>query len=900
MGWTDLWLRIRALRSRRRAEEEMEEELAFHLEMESRRKGLTGTEARAAFGGVEQVKEQCRDVRGLSLLEDLCRDARYGFRVLRKSPVFSAVAILSLAIGIGANTAVFTLVDAVLLRLLPVKNPEQLVVFQWAAKKGYSSVSSSFSSGSSNAHSWSINVFTWRTFQEMRNRRPGFESVFGFSHMPQLSVGVHDQALVTGGLAVTGNYFDGLGIGMAAGRPIVSDNDMASGGLAAVISYGLWERAFGLDPGAIGRSISINSRLCTIVGVTPKGFAGVSVGGFWRAPQIDVTLPIVAREQFDSHGHTAWFGDDLHWVQAMGRLPNPGERAAAASRLTGILVANAAQDTQREMTANPPHVVLEDGSQGLSLLRSTYKKPLLVLFTVVALALLMVCINLAALLLAHAASRRREIMIRLATGAKRSRLIRQMLVEGALLATGGALGGVALAWWGVRALLALIAAGPTPILIDARPDLRIAGFTTAVTVLTTLFFSLAPAIRATGVDVARGLKENTPASSGTRFGAIRALVTVQIAAALLLLSGAALFGRTLSNLRSVHLGFNAHQLLVFDVAPEANGYRGPRTVQFFPRLLDRLRQVRGVTGATLAGQRLVDGISSSGPITVEGSAAKRCSVYFNWVGPDFFSVLQMPLVGGRTLEARDMTSAFRAAVVNEAASRKCFDGVATGKRFRRGDSAAEVVGVVKDAIYDRVNREPPPTVFFPYPAFSSMWPQMTVLVRTAGDSAEAIAGIRQAVRELDRTLPLVRLKAMNAQVDDTLAQERLLASLVSLFGVITLVLAGLGLYGLVASSVTSRTREIGVRMALGASRISVLRMVLQQVLVTAAAGVALGLSATWPLSRLIESQLFGVKPHDPAALAIAAAGVVATAAAAAIRPALRAVKIDPVRALRYE
>ena len=522
------------------------------------------------------------------------------------------------------------------------------------------------------------------------------------------------------------------------------------------------------------------------------------------------------------------------------------------------------------------------------------------LFAVVGLTLLMACTNLAALLLAHAAARRREITIRLATGAKRSRLVRQLLVEGALLAIGGALAGLALAWWGVRALLALIAAGPAPIPIEVHPDLRIAGFTAGVAMVTTLLFSLAPAVRATGVDVARGLKEDTPASSSTRFGAIRVLVVVQIATALLLLSGATLFGRTLSNLRSVRLGFNPHQLIVFDVALASNGYRGERVVQFFPRLLDRLRQVRGVTGATLVGQRLVDGIVSNGPITVEGSTAKRCSVYFNWVGPDFLDVLQMPLASGRTLETRDMTPAAMAAVVNETAARECFDGVAIGKRYRRGDSVTEVVGVVKDAIYDRVRREPPPTVLLPYTSFSSISPQTTVVVRTAGDSAEAVAGIRRAVGELDRTLPLVRLKTMETQIDDTLAQERLFASLVSLFGVIALALSGVGLYGLVASSVTSRTREIGVRMALGARRVSVLRMVLQQVALTALAGIVLGLPATWALSRLVETQLFGVKPHDPAAMAIAALGIVATAIAAAIWPALRAIRIDPVRALRYE
>ncbi len=903
MGWTDLWLRVRALLSRRRAEQEMDEELAFHLEMERSRKGLTEPQARAAFGGVEQVREQCREVRGLLLLENLGRDLRYGLRMLRKSPAFTAVAVLSLAIGIGANTAVFTLVDAVLLRRLPVKNPEQLVVFQWGAKKGYSTLNSSYSSSGSNAQEWTENVFSWRIFQEMRNRRPHFESVFGFSQMPQLNVAANGQAIVTGGLAVTGNYFQGLGVRMAAGRPILSDDDRANGGLAAVISYGLWERSFGLDPAVVGKSISIDSQLCTIVGVTPRDFVGVSMGGFWRAPRIDVTLPIVAREQFDTQRHAGqapWFGDDLYWVQAMGRLTSPAMRSAAAAELAAIVVVNATEVTRREMAINPPHLILEDGSQGLSMLRQTYRKPLLVLFVVVGLTLLMACTNLAALLLAHVGARQREITIRLASGANRGRLIRQLLVEAALLSTGGVLVGLAFASWGVRALLALIAVGRTPILMDVPQDLRVLGFTTAVALLTTMFFAVAPAVRATAVDLARGLREDTPASSATRFGAIRVLVSLQIAVAMLLLSGATLFSRTLSNLRSVQLGFNPRQLVVFDIDPASNGYRDERLVQFYPHLVDRLRQVSGVTGVTLAGQRLIDGIFSNGRITVEGASNARCSVFFNWVGPEFFEVHQMAVVAGRGLEKRDMVAAPTRAVVNETAARACFGGAPLGRRYRRGESTAEVVGVVRDAVYDRLRNEPPPTVFFPYPSFSPTSPPMSVVVRSAGSTVQSVSGIRRAMAEIDPNLPLVRLKTMEAQLEDTLAQERLFASLVSIFGAISLTLACVGLYSLVASAVTRRTREIGVRIALGATRSSVLRMLLQQVALAALVGVALGLPAVWTLSHLVENQLFGVKPHDPASLGIAALIVVVAALAAAIRPALKAIRIDPVRALRYE
>ncbi|SPF51832.1 conserved membrane hypothetical protein [Candidatus Sulfopaludibacter sp. SbA4] len=915
MGFSDLLLRLRALRSRDRAEGDLDDELKFHLEMEARKKRLDGLPeadarhlAHAEFGGVAQVQEQCRDIRGLTFLENLGRDIRYGWRVLRKTPVFTAVAVLSLAIGIGANTAIFSLVDTVLLRLLPVRSPEQLVVLKWSANRGPRGLKSAFSFNDGEGR-FRTNVFSWSIFTDLRARSQTLAGVFAFAPLPQVNVAANGEARMTGGMLVSGNYFSALGVGTVLGRPIVDDDDTVDGAPAAVISYRFWERAFGLDPAAAGKTIYINRVPFTVVGVTPRAYFGVSAGGFILTPEINITIPIRARNRlgWNAQRRIEWYGSDLFWVQAMGRLKPGADPRASQAELSAILGAGMPAVVARDQKAGVPRVEIIPGGQGLDFLRRDFHEPLLILMAVVGMVLLMTCANLAGMLLARATARRKEIAVRLAMGAGRLRLVRQLLIEGALLSAGGAVAGLLLAGWSVRALLALLATGMHGVAFEVRPDARILGFTAGISVLTTVLFALAPALGATRQDVASGLKADTPlAAASHRFRPVRALLAVQIAVALVLLVGATLFTRSLANLRSIPLGFNPQKLVLFGVTPGANGYDETRGNRLYSNLLDRLKRIPGVTGATLSVQTPLSGYSSNDGIRIAGDDSPRGrNADLNFVGPDFLEVLQIPVILGRGIDQRDTATAPRVAVISETAARDYFGGSSpVGQKFRwvsEPDWEVEVVGVVKDAKYDRLTRARADVVYVPYTQFYNGWLQeMYFELRTAGDPAAVISAARAAVRELDRMLPLVDVKTMEGQIDEALAQQRLFASLVSLFGTITLVLACVGLYGLVSYSVASRTREIGVRMALGADRFAVLRMVIGQVAVTTALGLLAGIPATRALTRFVESQLYGIHAGDVLSLAIAAAAVLLVAMLAAFIPARRAMRIDPVRALRWE
>jgi predicted permease len=520
--------------------------------------------------------------------------------------------------------------------------------------------------------------------------------------------------------------------------------------------------------------------------------------------------------------------------------------------------------------------------------------------------LLMSCANLAGMLLARAASRRKEIAVRLSLGAGRLRLVRQLLIEGALLSAGGALAGLVLAFWGVRALLAMLARGLYGIAFEVRPDARLLAFTGAVSLLTTLLFGLAPALRATRQDLASEVKADTPLTGGHGFRSVGALLAVQIAVALILLAGATLFTRSLANLRAIPLGLNPQKLVMFGLTPGANGYDESRGNRLYSNLLDRLKRIPGVTGVTLSVQTPLSGLSWTDRVRIDGGDSPNGqTLNLNFVGPEFFEVMQIPILLGRGIDRRDSATSPKVAVISESTAREFFGtGSPLGRKFRWSEQPAlevEVVGVVKDAKYDHLQKKLGAVGYIPYQQNRNGWSaQVEYELRTAGDPVTVIGAAHAAVGEFDRMLPLLEVKTMEAQIDDALAQQRLFASLVSLFGTMTLVLACVGLYGLVSYSVASRTREIGVRMALGAGRMAVLRMLMGQVAVTTAAGLAVGLPAARALTRLIESQLYGIHANDALSLAVAAVAVVLVALLAAVIPARRAMRIDPLRALRYE
>lgn len=913
MGWHDWAMRSRALFSRRRAESDLDEELSFHLAMEAEKHRAQGLEANAAermarreFGGVEHFREECRDARGLTALENLVRDLRYGARVLGRTPVFTAVAIASLAIGIGANTAVFSLVDIVLLRSLPVYHAEELVVLGMSANNGPRSMNSSYSNsgGGGRFGRWHSNVFSWPVLLEAR-RSGALAETIGFSQLPRLNVIAGGNSQVTGGMVVTGNYFTGLGVRMALGRPLASDNDTESGIPAAVISYRLWERAFGLDPKAAGKTIYVNRRPHLLVGVTAREFFGVSVTGMHRAPEIDVTLPIAEREQIEGGPLDGldWFGGDLCWVQMMGRLKLGGTAAAVSAQLAPLVLANLPLAPAKELRREAMRLEVLPGRHGLGYAKEQYKNPLTVLAAVVGLALLMACANLAGLLLARAAARRKEITIRLAVGAGRWRLIRQLLMESALLSVGGAAAGLLVGRWGLQAMLSLAKEGRFALPVEVHLDLRVLGFAAAVSMLTTLLFGLAPALRATRVDLANGLKEDAPRRTARGgLGGAQVLVALQIAVALLLTVGATLAVRSLARLHSVPLGFNATRLVTFGLDAGRNGYDEARTATFYERLLEELNRTPGIVAASASTETPMSGYSSNTSVRVDG--AKRGSPKLNGISERFLDLLQISVVAGRGLEARDMHGA-RVAVINESAVRSLFgSGAALGRNFRwdgqRG-ADVQVVGIVKDAKYDKLKDDPPPTLYVPWTQMPWGAPgDLDFEVRTAGDPNTAMAAVRRLVHDADPMLPVMELKLMEQLIDEALEQERMLAWLVGMFGAITLVLACVGLYGMVSYSVTGRTREIGLRMALGADRASVLGMILRQVLWTAGCGIAIGLPAARSATRVVQSLLYGVKADDAASYVMASGMVLAVAIAAVAIPARRAIATDPVRALRYE
>ena len=914
MNWTDLGLRVRALFGQKRAERELDAELRFHLEMETRKNQAAGMSAREAalrarreFGGLEQKREECRDARGTAAVEDLWRDVVYGVRVLRKSPVFTCVAMASLAIGIGANTALFSMVDTVLLRTLPVRNPRELVVLGWGAKESPPDVSSSYSnsSGGGPYGRFHTNVFSWPMFESVRHSGV-LADVIGYSQLPKLTLTMNGESRIIGGLAASGNYFQALGVNMALGRPLLNDDDREGGAPAVVISYRLWEGAFGGDPAVIGRTVYINRSPHVIVGVTPRQFFGISVLGFFLAESVDITMPISARERIDPprKGVPSWRSNDLMWVQMMGRL-KPGSGPAVAAQLTPLLLGALPETAATFMRDQDTRVEATPGSHGLEYGRARFKDPFRVLAVVVALTLLMACTNLAGLLLARSTTRAREIATRLAVGAGRGRLVRQLLTESALLSAGGAAGGLLLAWGGLRGLHAVTATSRFAIPVDVPLDAPVLAFTAAMALMTTLLFGLAPALRTTRVNLARGMKEENGGAAGhRRSGALRGLVAFQIAIALLLVTGAALATRTLLNVRAIPLGFNPRNLTVFTIDAGRSGYSEARRVALYTRFLEEFNRAPGVVSASASNEIPMSGFNSSSTVLPDNSARTRSS-RVNGISERFFETLRIPLAAGRNFTARDLNGP-RVAIVNEQAARQFFGTpAAVGRRFRWSRKAelgdVEVVGVVKDAKYDRLKDDPPATTYIPWT--QGPWgnpSQLGFEILTAGDPAAAMAEIRRAVRDADPMLPLIDLKTMEREIDDAMEQERLLASLVSLFGAITLLLACVGLYGMVAYMVAARTREIGVRMALGADRADVLGMVFRQVAATVVAGLALGIPAAWAASRFAESLLYGVKAHDGASFALAAAIVTAVAALAAAGPARRAMKVDPVRALRYE
>jgi predicted permease len=893
-----LGLRLRALFFKPEMEEALDEEVRFHLEREYEEnlaRGMNPEEARLAalrsFGGVERVKEESRDTRGVRLLEEVWQDLRFGARMLLKQKGVTAIAVLSLALGVGANTAIFGLLDALLLKPLPVNRPEQLVIMNIAAP---SQPGRSYSS------------FSYPVFREMHEKNAVFSGMFARAGL-QMSMSASGQTERVQGEVVSGNFFSVLGVNPQLGRLLTEADDQTPGAHpVAVLSFNFWHRRFGADPNIVGKTINLNNYPFTVIGVAPQGFHGVEVG---VAP--DVRIPLMMDGQALPRGNKPILEDrGSMWLGVAARL-KPGvsiEQAQAGADNTFQIarepdVRRVSGDTIDDRNFRSLRIQLSSAKTGNSNLSRQFSQPLTVLMCLVGVVLLIACLNVANLLLARATTRQKEIAVRLALGAGRFRLVRQLLTEGFLLsALGGALGFL-FARWGTDLLLGFLPQGRT---LEIKPDLRMLGFTLGVTLLSALFFGLLPALHATRPNLIPALKNETVVvtGGGRRWELGRLLVVLQVALSLVLLVGAGLFARSLRNLKTVDMGYHTDQVVTMSLDPAQNGYKIEPLRNFYKQLSERLAVLPGVKMTTFARNVPMSGSFSRFGIEVPGYQARpgeEMAVLFNQVAPQFFATFGAPLLLGREFTAEDTPESPKVVIVNQGVARRFFGSEnALGKRITLENyTDLEIVGIVADAKYRNLKEVAPLTAFIPYSQYEQLG-QRTLCVRAAGDAGALVAAIRQEVRNLDPNLPVFNVKTFAEQINDSVSQERLIAMLSSFFGFFALLLAALGLYGVMAYAVTRRTREIGIRLALGAQNAGVRWLVLRETLLLALIGIAIGLPAALFSSRLMEGLLFELKPTDPLTITLATLLLLSIASLAGYLPARRATRVDPLIALRHE
>ena len=809
--------------------------------------------------------------------------------MLVKSPAFSAVAVLSLALGIGANTAIFSLIDAVLLKLLPVSDPQRLVVFRMGGDS-----------------------FTYPNYTLIRDTNIVFTGVLGYA-AARLNVRIDGQPEPAGtGQLVTGNYYSVLGVHAILGRTLEPADDRTPGAHpVAVISYAFWQRRFNRDPGVLRRTVEIAGLPYTIIGVTPPEFFGIEVG---RAP--DITVPVMMQPQV-MPGLASWLNNDRQtndWLHLVARL-KPGVSAPhalaslqpAADQMNEEVRRFLAAKFGNALRAQPRKLELLPGSKGLSALRRQFSQPLLVLMAVVGLVLLIACANVANLLLVRAAARQREIAVRLALGAARFRLIRQLLTESLVLSTAGGLAGLLFARWSARLLLTFLPKGEVPVSLDLSPDARILAFTLTVSVLTGILFGLAPALRAARLNLNSALTQKQ--TTGLRQITGKLLVVSQVAFSLLLLVGAGLFLRTLANLRSQDAGFQPERILSVRLEPLGSDFKNPKLHLAYQDFLGRIRAIPGVIAASLGGYSPFSrdpwerggSFDNTSTITVEGRP--NANVHSMQVYPGYFASLGLRILRGRDLMSQDQGTSQEVAVINETMARALFPGRdAIGARFSfagRQANLVEIVGIVKDARYGSLREAAAPMFYQTFTQSHTGRGQMTLHVRTANSAGVAPAVLRE-MQQLCRDVPTFEMQTLASQIDASLLQERLIATLCGFFAGLALLLASIGLYGLMAYAVARRTNEIGIRMALGAQRAEVIWMVLREVLALVGVGVAAGIPMALAAARLISGSLFGLTAADPLTLVAATFVMLAVAVLAGYLPAQRAARVDPMNALRYE
>jgi len=868
-------------------------------------------------------------------MRQVVRDLRYAVRGLSRSPLFTAVAVLSIALGIGANTAIFTLVDEVLVRMLPVKSPDELVLFN-GSRNHYGS----------NAGG---NMLSFPMYEDFRNN---FVDASAAPTMPRVSpavpnpaptpkvfsgmfarrsmamvVGIDGQSERVPAEIVSGTFFQVLGVGAAIGRVITPDDDRERHvGAVAVLSYDYWRTRFGADPNVLGKTIVANNHKLTIVGVSQAGFDGVDIG---YVPNLRVPISMKAEmtPNWDDMGNRR-----SRWVNVFGRLKSGVAREQALAVLQpyfhGILeqeVLDAAFNNTTPFTREQflkGTMDLLPAAQGRSPIRQQLSQPLRMLLGIVAGVLLIACANVASLLIARAAARQKEIAVRLALGASRARIVGQLLVESMLLGAIGGVLGLFIASWTVKFLLEFLPTSETPHVITGALNYRVLAFNFALALVTGLLFGLTPALRSTRPSLAPTLKDQVGSVVGGGVRVRKALVVAQVTISVLLLISAGLFIRTLRNLRFLDLGIKPESMIAFNVSPAASGYGPERIPPFYKSLVGRIGAEPGVQSVAFASFGLLEGNEWDSTVTVEGyqtAQGEGVNPYCNSISAGYFKTLGVAILRGREFDARDEGAApavppgtndgrgngYSHVIVNESFAKKYFgDRDPIGRHIGFGGNPGtptplEIVGVVRDTKYTGVRDEIPRTLFFPL--LEERTPSSAVVyVRTTADPAAGFSAARRVVRDLDASIPVYNLRTLERQIDRSLVIERFVATLSTAFGILATLLAVVGLYGVMAFTVARRTREIGVRMALGAVQGDVVWLVMREVLVLVGGGMVLGLAAAWGLGRLVGAQLYGVTPNDPVTILGAAGLLAAVSLAAGYVPAIRATRVNPVLALRYE
>jgi predicted permease len=904
------WLQAAIHRSH--LEADMDAELQMHLEhltADLIHAGHSPTEAarraRVALGPALVHKEGMRASLGLRWWDEVGADLRYGIRILRKSPGFTAIAAASLALAIGANTTIFAVGKQLLFDRLNVPHPDELRMLRWNGdgKEAIHGMWGDFDSSVGGGTTGS--VFPYQVYRQMRAHNQGLEDLIAFKE-DGMNATVHGDAQRVDAAMVSGNFYAAIGVLPQFGRTLLpSDDAVPESGTVAVISDGLWQREYGRSASALGQTIMLNQTAMTIVGVNPRGFTGVK-----NVQQgAEIFVPISMQPVIDPKGKTSLLSDsELWWVNVVGRA-KPGVKDSEAQAELDVQMQAAVRATQVVPPGETmPRLKLADGSRGLHFTDRMLKKPVFVLMALTGFVVLLACANIANLLLARGAQRQREMSVRLAMGAGRSRILRQLLTESLLLAALGGAGGLLLGYIGRNVLPKLLTNSWERNDLNTPFDWGVFAFTAAVTLFAGVLFGLAPAWLAARAEVNSSLKETARNTTRRRkgFGG-KAIVSFQIALSTLLVLGAGLFLRTLIRLNSVDIGFKAENLLLFEISPPARRYPAPKDVQLHQQLEQRIAALPGVEHVAPGWIPYISEGMGNSDFIPEGETfdkRKRQAEYENAVGNDFFSTMSIPMVAGRSFGAQDAAKSQKVAIVNEALARKRFLNVdPVGKRFRADRDGKsdwiQIVGICADTRYSNLRDEPPAQFFLPY-VQQAQAGSMVYQVRTRLEPAALVPALRQVVQSVDRDLPMIDVRTQREQINATMQVQRALAALTAGFGLLALTLACVGVYGVMAYNVAQRTNEIGIRLALGAQPSQLRVMILRESTAVTLAGIVVGVSAALVLTRAIKSMLYGIQPNDPVTFATGVVILIAVALAASWIPARRAAGVQPMEALRHE